>query len=65
MGMTQLTLAPKVCPGCRVLKPINQLKKIESRSCGRITYTWRCFHCIKRKELAQKAAKGTASSLQQ
>ena len=28
MGMTQLTLAPKVCPGCRVLKPINQLKKI-------------------------------------
>jgi hypothetical protein len=58
--MTEITQAPKVCPSCRVLTPINQMKKILSRSGGKTTNSWRCFACMERRQIALKAAKDRA-----
>jgi len=58
--MTEIIQAPKVCPSCRVLTPIDQMKKIVSRSGGKNTNSWRCFACIKRKVQAVQAAKERA-----
>jgi len=58
--MTEISQAPKICPSCRALTPINEMKKIVSRSSGKTTNSWRCFACIKRKAVALKAAQKRA-----
>jgi len=55
--MTEIIEAPKVCPSCRAVTPMDQMKKIVSRSSGKTTNSWRCFACMDRKKIALKAAK--------
>ena len=58
--MTEIIQAPKVCPSCRVLTPMNQMRKVISRSSGKTTNSLRCFACMKRKAEAVQAAKERA-----
>ena len=58
--MPEITPAPKSCPSCSVLTPVNQIKKTVSRSGGKTTTSWRCFACMKRKAAALKAVKDRA-----
>jgi len=58
--MTEIIQAPKVCPSCRALTAMGQMKKIVSRSGGKTTNSWRCFACMERKQVALKAAKERA-----
>ena len=55
--MTEIIQACKICPSYRALTPINQMKKIVSRSSGKTTNSWRFFACMKRKEISLKVAK--------
>ena len=59
--MTEIIPAPKVCPSCQSVTPMSQMKKITSRSSGKITNSWRCFACMKRKAKAEQAAKERAT----
>ena len=58
--MTEITPAPKACPSCSGLTPVNQIKKTVSRRFGKTTTSWRCFARMKRKAEALKAVKDRA-----
>jgi uncharacterized protein with PIN domain len=39
----------KQCPSCNRKTPISECKKIESRSSGKTTISWRCNVCYEMK----------------
>ena len=55
--MAAIIESKKMCPSCRMLTSIDECKKVVSRSSGKVTTSWRCISCIKRKALAQQSLK--------
>ena len=47
----------KYCPNCKRLTPIDQFKKFESRSNGKVRTLWRCPICEQFKQAAKQASK--------